>query len=116
MHDFSLQEVIAQIKNDLLSATNSPDYPLFLVDKLEIEVAISIKSEGSGGIKIQVVELGGNIAREKCNKVTITLSPILSREEQRTLIDKDKRLLDGIERASAGALRKGDITLQGQPE
>lgn len=116
MNNFSLQEVITQIKNELLSATNSPDYPLFLVDKLEIEVAISIKAEGSGGIKIQVVDLGGSVSREKCNKVTITLSPILSREEQRALIDKDKRLVDGIERASAGALRKGDITLEGQPE
>ena len=116
MHNFSLQEVIAQIKNDLLAATNSPDYPLFLVDKLEIEVAVNIRAEGASGIKIQVVELGGNISREQCHKVTITLSPILSREEQRTLIDKDKRLFDGIERASAGALRKGDIALEGQPE
>jgi hypothetical protein len=116
MENYSLQSVISQIKHELLSATNSPEYPLFLVEKLEIEVAISIKAEGNGGIKIQVIELGGNISREQCNKITITLSPILSREEQRELITKDPRLLNGIERASAGALRKGDIPLAGEPE
>ena len=116
IENFSLQAVIAQIKSELLSATSSPEYPLFLVDKLEVEVAINIKAEGHGGIKIEVLELGGGISREQCNTVKITLSPILSREEQRKLIDQDKRLLDGIERATAGALRKGDVPLAGEPE
>jgi len=116
MENLSLQDVISQIKHELLSATHSPEYPLFFVDKLEIEVAISIKAEAKGGVNIQVLELGGDVSKEKCNTITITLSPILSREEQRALIDRDSHLLDGIKRSSAGALRKGDVALEGNPE
>jgi hypothetical protein len=113
---FSLQDVIAKIKSDLLSATHSPGYPVFFVDKVEIEMAVKINAEGETKLNIEVVELGGTISREQCNTIKITLSPILSREEQRELINQDRRLLNGIERASAGALRKGDDALVGTPE
>lgn len=116
MEDFSLQKLISQIKRELLSDSQSPEYPIFLIEKVELEVAISIKTEGKGGVSIQVVELGAGISKEHCNTVKITLSPILSRDEQLQFIKSDDRLRKGIERASKSALIKGNVELAGEPE
>ena len=45
----------------------------------------------------------------------ISLSPIMTREEMRAMIDKDERLKKGIEQATMLALRKGS-ELKGQEE
>ena len=119
--DISLQALIDKVKKDLLSLTGGPEYPIFFVDNIELELQLVVTQEKSEGLKISVLEFGGvegsrSTAHERGHTVKLTLSPILSREEQRQLLQSDKRMWDGIQRATQAALRKGDDNLAGEPE
>lgn len=118
----TLQTLIDKVKKDLLSPTDGPDYPVFFVEKVELELQVAVTQEENAGLEISVlnfggVEVGDSSTNQNAHTITVTLAPILSREEQRQLLDKDPRMLNGVERATQSALRKGDgIELAGEPE
>ncbi|HEY77465.1 MAG TPA: hypothetical protein G4O00_15015 [Thermoflexia bacterium] len=118
--EISLRALIEKVRDELLAPAGGPGYPIFFVDKVELELQVGVSYEAEAGLKISVlqvggVEVGGGGARERTHTVTVTLSPILSREEQRELLEQDPRLLEGVQRATQAALRKGS-TLTGEPE
>lgn len=78
-----LAEVIAKVKQDLLDPQflASDSTPLFFVDQVEIELAVKISKDAKAGLQIYVLEMGGEVAKENTQTVTITLSSILSKEE-----------------------------------
>lgn len=82
-----LQELIYQVKQELLApnpkAKAAHPYPLFAIDKIELEIAVSVTREAKGGIRVSVVEFGGSVSRERGHVVTVSLSPLLSPEEIR---------------------------------
>lgn len=119
--EISLQSLIEKVKDDLLAPTGGPDYPVFFVDKVELELQVAVTHEAGAGLKISVLQLGGveaNAGRsaEKGHTVTVSLSPIMTREEQRQLLQADQRQWDGVQRATQAALRKGSSPLAGEPE
>jgi hypothetical protein len=78
-----LNELIYQVKRELLSAgsrENDP-VPLFAVDEIELEVAVTVSREGQAGINIQVLNLGGGASREDAQTVRVRLKPLLTKEE-----------------------------------
>lgn len=119
--DISLQTLIQKVKDELLAPTGGPDHPIFFVDKVELDLQVAITKEKGGGLNISVlqfagIELGGGTTREQGQNVKVTLSPILSREEQRELMQQDKRLWEGVERATQAALSKRSSGLAGEQE
>jgi hypothetical protein len=111
----SLQKLIQQVKDELLAG--APAYPLFFIDTVELELAVAITAEGKGSINIQVLELGTGVSNERGHTIKVTMSPILTRDEQRKLLEDDAKMLDGVKRATMAALRKGgSSTLAGEPE
>ena len=78
-----LAELIYQVKRELLSSDSSQNdpIPLFAVDEIELEVAVSISREVQAGINIQVLNVGGGASREDAQTVRVKLKPLLSREE-----------------------------------
>ena len=119
--DVSLQALIEKVKDDLLAPTGGPDYPVFFVDKVELELQVAVTQETGGGLKISVLQFGGleasgSVTSERGHTVKVSLSPILSREEQRELLQTDKRMWEGVQQATQAALRKGSGDLAGEPE
>jgi len=119
--DISLQALIEKVKDELLAPTGGPGYPIFFVDKVELELQVAVTHEKEAGLKISVlqlggVEAGGTTTRERGHTIKVTLSPILSREEQRKLLEEDPRMLEGVQRATQAALRKEGPALAGEPE
>jgi len=117
----SLQKLIDQVKKELLAPTHSPDYPLFFVDKVELDLAVAITQGASGEIGISVLDVLSASAKKESSQqyghtIKITLTPILTDEERRILLDKDGRLRKRIEQITATALIKGDDNLLGSPE
>lgn len=104
--NISLRQLIDKVKLDLLEGT-SDVYPIFFVDKVELELMVNITQEISGGINVAVVNVAPKISGQQTHVMRITLSPILSKDEQRELIQKDERLMSGIKRSSQIALSKG---------
>ncbi len=87
-----LAELIEQVKQELLSKRNTPT-PFFSVDQVELELQVTIHKEGNAGIKIYVVEAGGKVSRDDVQKVKVTLTPLLDKQE----------LLDAYEREHPGS-------------
>jgi len=78
-----LTELIYQVKRELLSpeSRQGDPVPLFAVEEIQLEVAVSVSREGEAGINIQVLSLGGGVSWQDAQTVRVTLKPLRSREE-----------------------------------
>ena len=122
----TLQDLIEKVKSDLFLPYQGTGqggklvYPIFLVDEIELEIEVSVTYDAEAGLKItlpSVVEGSVSAGQEKGtgHRIRLKLSPILSRDEMRELIEQDERLRDSIRTASLLALRKGS-RLEGEEE
>jgi len=89
-----LAEFIQQVKQDLLSVApgKDKDAPFLFVESVELELQVTVKRTakvgGKGGIKINVLGTGGEVAvegggesgRDDVHKVTVKLSPLFDKE------------------------------------
>jgi hypothetical protein len=75
-----LQELIMKVKQDLLSQPDDTQ-PLFVIEKVELEVSFTVDRTASGGIDFKVVQ--GDVEKTwgQVQKVKLVLDPILSRQE-----------------------------------
>lgn len=111
MAQLTLRQLIDHLKTELFSPASGPDYPIFFVDKVELELHVSISYDADAGVRVSVLNVAGLEASgggksESGHIIKLTLVPILTREEQRKLLESDERLLAGVERATQRALRK----------
>lgn len=125
MKDIGLQDLIYQVKRELLApnpAEQSRDpSPLFLVDKVELEISVKVSQEKDGSVKLTVLDFaeisaGSSRGQEQGHIVKVTLSPVLSREKILEEALKDKRVLQTVQRELAQAFVKGANGLAGEPE
>ena len=84
----TLSEFIEEVKQELLLQEHESKVPLFSVDEVVLELQVTAQKEGSGGLNIQVVELGAGMSREDVHNVQVTLTPLLSKEERIRLYKK----------------------------
>ena len=97
-----LAEFIQKVKEDLLSVTPGKDKnaPFLFVESVELELQVIAKRTGKAGakgsVKINVLgtggevgaELGGDIGREKVQKVKVKLSPLFDKDRLMGLYQK----------------------------
>ena len=117
MEEIGLQDLIYQVKNELLApnpAQKARDpYPLFFIDKVELEIAVKVTRGRSGNIKLTVLDFAGiggasSVDRERGHVVKVSLSPLLSREAIVAKAMEDERVREMVGRSSAEALVKAD--------
>ncbi len=82
-----LAELIQTVKQELLSTVvgTGKDTPILVVSAVEVEAQVTVKREGGGGIKVEVVSVGGaelkgGISRDDVHKVKVTLSPLFDKD------------------------------------
>jgi len=82
-----LAELIQQVKQDLLSTVpgKSAEAPILFVESVELELKVAVRQEGKGGIKIDVLtigggEIGGAVSQDKTHTVKVKLSPLFDKE------------------------------------
>ena len=85
--EIGLAELIQQVKQELLMTypRSENDTPLLSIDSVELELQVTVKREGKGGVKINVLqfgggELSGGASRDDVQKVKVKLSPLVSKE------------------------------------
>jgi hypothetical protein len=85
-----LTELIEQVKRDLMSTApnQESDVPIFSVDAVELELQVTVKKDAKVGIKFYVVDLGGGASRDDIQKVKVSLSPLLNKEQLISLYEK----------------------------
>lgn len=83
-----LAELIEQVKQELLTTypSGKADTPFLSIDSVELELQVTVKKEGKGGVKINVLsvgggELAGGVSRDDIQKVKVKLSPLLNKEQ-----------------------------------
>jgi hypothetical protein len=125
MDEIGLQDLIYQVKQELLApnpAQRAKDpYPLFFIDKVELEIAVKVGRTTSGGIKLTVLDFaeisaGKSVEREQGHVVKVSLSPLLSKESILTEALKDPRVREMIEQKSVQGFIKGGPKMAGTPE
>ncbi|MBE9127017.1 MULTISPECIES: trypco2 family protein [unclassified Coleofasciculus] len=86
-NSIGLAELVEQVKRELLSTAprQAKDAPLLFVNSVELEIQVTVKRGGTGGVKVNVVpiggaEIGGSISRDDVHKVKVTLSPLFDKE------------------------------------
>jgi hypothetical protein len=125
MEEIGLQDLIYQVKNELLApnpAQRARDpYPLFFIDKVELEIAVKVNRTTDGSIKLTVLDFaevsgGKSVEREQGHVVKVSLSPLLSRENILAEVLRDDRVRQMVPARLVQALIKGQDELVGEPE
>jgi hypothetical protein len=125
MKEIGLQDLIYQVKGELLApnpAQRAGDpYPLFFIDKIELEIAVRVSRATSGELKLTVLDFaelnaGQAVERERGHVVKVSLSPLLPREEILSETLKDDKIRQMVQSDLAQAVVKGDVGLVGEPE
>ncbi len=72
-----LQQVLAQIRKDLLASEKSvgKDEALLKVKSVEVDLTVVTKKEGSAGVKLWVVNIGGKYDKELTHTIKVNLVP-----------------------------------------
>lgn len=104
-----LQELIHQVKRELLAQSTEDPVPLFYVDGAELELAVVARREGQAGLKLYVVGIGGGVGQEKTQTVRVSLRPLYSREEMRHLAEQDPVLGPKLSQSARQGLLKGGL-------
>jgi Trypsin-co-occurring domain 2 len=84
-----LDLLIAKVKQDLLSVTpgKEKELPMLFVDSVELELKVTVKVEGTTGVKIDVIpwiagaELNGKVSRDDVHTVKVKLSPLFDKAQ-----------------------------------
>ncbi|HIK18776.1 MAG TPA: hypothetical protein IGS53_26315 [Leptolyngbyaceae cyanobacterium M33_DOE_097] len=86
-NSIGLADLIAKVKNELIyvDLEQEKEAPVFWVNSVELELQVTVKREGKGGIKVYVVEAGAGISRDDVQKIKVSMTPLLTREEIRKL-------------------------------
>jgi len=100
-----LSELIEKVRQELLPDESKPEVvPLLYVDSIELELNVTVKKEGSVGVKIYVVNLGGKASIDNGQIIKVKLSPLLSKEQiledfQANQTKKSKAMIDLSEKS-----------------
>jgi hypothetical protein len=125
MAEIDLQDLIYQVKRELLAPNpvqraKDPD-PLFFIDKVELEMAVKIQKENSGGIKLSVLSFaelnaGRSDTREYGHLIKVSLSPLLSKESILADLLRDPAIAERVRKKQHQAMLRGDVPLAGASE
>lgn len=112
MEEIGLQELVEQVRKELLEPSKSPD-PIFFIDKIELELTVKVVREANGQIKVKVLSfvgagVGGSIGDERGHVVKISLSPLMEREEIYKEVVKDQATKEYLMHYMKRAFTKGD--------
>jgi len=114
--EITLQSLIDKVKTDLFSQyagmerESKSAYPIFFVDQVELEIAVNISYDVQGGIKVSIPQVadasvGAGHEASTAHKMKVKLSPILTHEEMRAMLEGPA--MEGVRAASQMALRRG---------
>jgi hypothetical protein len=105
--EIGLQELMYQVKKELLAPSPDDPVPLFYVEGVQLELGITARKEGQAGIKLYVVDIGGGGGQERAQTVRVQLRPLYSREEIRRFLEQDPVLGPKLRRVATQGAAKG---------
>lgn len=111
--EIGLQELMFQVKKELLAQAPDDPVPRFYVEGVELKPDVAVRKEARAGVKIHVVDVGGGGSHATTQRFKVSLSPLYSCEEMRSLLEQDPAIGARLEDAATDGLVKGG-TFDGQ--
>jgi len=105
-----LVELIEQMKQDLLNVPPSSEPELFFIDEVTLEVNFTVSGDIESGFNFGVVTLGSDVSEERVQKVTIKMTPLVSKNQLIEKINQDSQKAQTIIATSAESLTRGGET------
>ena len=116
-----LTELLNQVKQELVAASTlatikqsadgtiqPTDIPLFTYGNVELELQVTVKKEGGGGIKLYVFDLKGGASRDDVQKIKVTLEPLFTKEELLNILkENNPKFLNYVKKHAFYAGTKG---------
>ena len=116
-----LTELLNQVKQELVAASTlatvkqsadgtiqATDIPLFTYANVELELQVTVKKQGGGGVKLYVFDLKGGASRDDVQKIKVTLEPLFTKEQLLDILkENNPKFLEYIKRHAPKALTKG---------
>ena len=106
-NNIGLSDLISKVKKDLLIPQPSNEPVLFTVDEIVLEVKFTISGDIESGFDLGVVTLGSKVNEERVQKVTIKLTPVVSKEQIIQTINLDQEKSTTAVKEAAKALIRG---------
>jgi DNA replication protein DnaD len=107
-----ISELIRQIKEDLLSEQGQEDPKLFSIDEITLELNFTVSGDIDSGFNLGVVTLGSEISEERVQKITLKLTPLVSKTQLLEQINSSQEDAAGIVEASQDGLLKGTLNFK----
>ncbi len=107
--EIGLQELIYQVKKELLMPSGEDPVPLFYVEAVDLELSVAARKEGQAGVKLYVVDIGGGGGQERAQMVRVSLRPLYSQQEMRNFVEQDPMLGPQLRDIAVQGGLKGDL-------
>ena len=107
--EIGLQELMYQVKKELLAQSADDPVPLFYVEGVELELSVAARKEGQAGVRLSVVDIGGRGGHERAQTVRVRLRPLYSREEMRRFVEQDPVLGPQLRQVATQGMLKGGL-------
>ena len=101
-----ISDLIQKVKQDLLSEQSKTDPELFSIDEIVLEINFTISGDIDGGFNLGVVTLGSQVSEERVQKVTIKLTPIVSKSQMIEELNKSSNGAKETLKVSASSLMR----------
>jgi hypothetical protein len=105
-----LTELIRRIKKDLLADNNQNEPDLFSIDEVTLEVNFVINGDIDSGFNFGIVSLGSQISEERVQKVTIKMTPLVSKSQ---LLDK---INSNVQKSQKTIKASSEYLIRGTPQ
>jgi hypothetical protein len=102
-----IAELIQRIKQDLLVPQSGKDPSLFSIDEITLEVNFTVSGDINSGFDLGVVTLGSDVSEERVQKVTVKLSPLVSKQQMINTLNQDPGRAEATVATSAEVLTRG---------
>ena len=103
--EIGVKDLIKKIQEELLEFEESEG--VFSIDEITLEVNFLINGDIDSGFNLGVVSLGSQISEERVQKISIKMTPLISKDELKKIISQKKQLSKKEEK-SVKMLVKGD--------
>ena len=94
--DIDIPEVVEAVKNEIqLARGRDTGLPKLQIDRVELELKVSVVRQAGLGLSVKVASLNGAISQETTHRLTLTIVPV---GQIPVATDKDLGLVPAIQR------------------
>jgi hypothetical protein len=106
-YSLGINDLIQRVKHELLQIDTSNETDIFSIDEILLELNFAVSGDLESGFNIGVVTLGSNISEERVQKVTIKMTPLVTKEQIIDTINQKPNESQSIIDTSARAFTRG---------